>query len=247
VTIHFRKGTSDERTLKDVLERRCYRKTSIGFDVEKGEHWLDLGAHIGAFALYCVQRGATAECYEPDKESFLLLKKNVPQFRCHNVAVSASHKTHLSWYKPYSSMKRASLDKGGYVGRSLIDQHWVWRAGKFKTLAQRPGEPVGTVRNLYAGQLLNKSFDGVKIDIEGGEGCLFDHWLIPQCKKLVCEYHPSRDPSVRHLSRRLQQIHKHFSHWSYPPSYDQMAESGHKTINSLPLILYSRLIFAWND
>src|SRR5262245_56529623 len=85
---YYRSGTTDENVLREVLVARTYRKPSIGFDVEAAEHWLDLGANIGAFALYCQSRGAVAECYEPMPDWFALLRRNAPKFKCYPRAVS---------------------------------------------------------------------------------------------------------------------------------------------------------------
>src|SRR5262245_12504074 len=78
----YRPGTTDENALIEVLVKRAYRRPSIGFDVRAGEHWLDLGANIGAFALYCKARGASAACYEPLADNFAILLKNAEPFPC---------------------------------------------------------------------------------------------------------------------------------------------------------------------
>jgi hypothetical protein len=85
ITAYYRPGASDERVLREVITKATYRRSSIGFDVRQGETWLDLGANIGAFALYCKLNHATAVCYEPDPDCFALLTLNVPEFERHNV------------------------------------------------------------------------------------------------------------------------------------------------------------------
>jgi FkbM family methyltransferase len=194
--IQFRKGTSDERVLTEVLEKRCYRRASVSFDVEAGEHWLDAGANIGAFALYCKARGAEPECYEPDPECFALLKRNVPEFRCISRAITADPKAkRLKWYRARAA--------GVYSRNSLM--------------AARSLEAAGEVPGFYAGRFLSRKFDGVKLDIEGAEGPILDHWLLPKCNKLVLEYHTSRDASIENMARRLNLIRRHFRHVAFPP------------------------------
>ena len=51
-------ASSDELAIAEVHDKRAYRSPTRGFDVEPGEVWLDVGAHIGAFAFYAVLRGA---------------------------------------------------------------------------------------------------------------------------------------------------------------------------------------------
>lgn len=216
--IHFRVGTSDERVLKEVIERHCYRRATSGFDVEKGERWLDLGANIGAFALYCKQRGATAECYEPNPECFRLLKKNVSKFSCYNVAVTAAKVSQV----PFSVSSDNSQHSRGTV----------FELNRYR--------PVDSVDNLYAGQL-KKKFDGIKMDIEGSEGPILDRWLLPPCSKLVLEYHLSRDSSVANLKQRLENISSHFKQVACPPEFRRVIASGEKTFKSF----FDRLIWAW--
>lgn len=58
---------------------------------------LDIGAHIGIFALACLDRGAERiECYEPETENFKLLRQNAEPYRqrirVHQAAVWRSDK-----------------------------------------------------------------------------------------------------------------------------------------------------------
>ncbi len=234
--VHFRPNTSDERVLKEVIENRCYRKAAINFDVDAGEHWLDLGANIGAFALYCKARSATAECYEPDAECFKLLKKNVPQFKCNRLAVTASKYSELNFYRAQSP---TDYSRGT-----------IFQINKFK--------PAGTVPNCYAGDLKKRTYDGVKMDVEGAEGPLLDLWLLPKCSKLVIEYHTSRDIVVEHFFRRIAALKQHFKHVSYPPEFDRIGAEKYERFErwiiapELPkggrFVQYptaDRLIFAW--
>jgi FkbM family methyltransferase len=220
--IHFRPGTSDERVLKEVIERHCYRRASTAFDVERGERWLDLGANIGAFALYCVQRGATAECYEPEPSCFKLLRKNAPQFKCINAAVTASKEKQVCF--------NVSSDTKQHTRGT------IYELNRYRN--------VDSVKNLWAGKFLappGRRFDGVKMDIEGSEGLILDRWLLPRCNKLVLEYHTSRDASVENLARRLREIRKRFKQVAYPPEYDRAIAGGATQFNSF----FDRLIFAW--
>ena len=75
---YYRPDTSDEKVLKEIFKNRCYRKPSIGFDVSEGETWIDLGGHIGLFALYAISNGAKKVIvYEADKDNFDILQKNI--------------------------------------------------------------------------------------------------------------------------------------------------------------------------
>jgi FkbM family methyltransferase len=200
----YREGTSDERVLQEVLSG-AYRKLSIGFDIRAGEQWLDLGANIGAFAIYCGQRKASVECYEPDPACFSLLRKNAPRGTvCINSAVSADCAAKLPFYTSNN--------------KTEFSRYTLKQVNKFV--------PAGVYANKYAGFLTARSFDGVKMDIEGSEGGLLDNWLVPKCRKLVLEYHSSRDTSVANFKRRVQQLRKHFSVVDYPAELDRIVASG---------------------
>ena len=82
------------------------------------------------------------------------------------------------------------------------------------------------LRNLDAACLVGRSFDGVKMDIEGSEGGLLDGELLPECRKLVLEYHLSRDPSIEHLKRRLDVLHRRFRTVRYPAELDRLIAAG---------------------
>jgi FkbM family methyltransferase len=204
-TIFFRPGTGDEKVLQEVLYGRSYRKQSVGFDVEPGEKWLDLGANIGAFSLYCKSRGAVADCFEPDSACFYFLKLNVPEFRCANAAVTASREKTIPVFNTQIA--------GNYA-----------RLTEFPVNKYRPS---GEVANAYAGLLVPESYDGVKMDIEGSEGAIIDQWLLPRCRKLVLEYHTSRDMSVGNFSRRVGILRGKFKHVDYPAELDRIVSEGY--------------------
>jgi len=206
ITARYRPGTSDERVLREVVIKATYRRPTLGFDVRPGEVWLDLGANIGAFALYCKTNRASAVCYEPDPDCFALLAMNVPDFERHNVAITARHDDALPFW----------------VGKSPSDHY---RATVIPS-ATLPRHKNGVLPNRHASCLLNRRFDGVKIDIEGSEGELLDHELIPQCQKLCLEYHLSRDNSVEHLERRLRYLRRRFRQVRYGAELDRLIAAG---------------------
>lgn len=205
IPYRYRPGTTDEKVAREVITNRCYRRASAGFDVEPGEHWLDLGANVGAFAVYCKIRGATAECYEPDADCFDLLVRNAVGFRCVRAAVTGRTSTTVGMWTsavPGNHYRGTVL---GSLGRSVDD-------------------PI-EVPNVFAGDLVGW-YDGVKMDIEGGEFDLIDRWLIPPCHKLCLEYHTSRDQSMTNLGRRLDVLRSKFVTVSYVPELDRLLAAG---------------------
>ena len=218
IKVYYRPEEGDEAIFKEVVEGAAYRRSSASFDVEAGEHWLDLGANVGAFAVYCRLRKATAVCYEPEPGCFKLLKKNAPKFELHNAAVTGFKEASLDFFgsnRPTHARGTVSAVRG-YVG-------------------------LGQVDNVYGGTLIGQPVDGIKMDIEGSEGLLIDKWLLPKCKKLVMEYHTSRDPSVENLKRRLSILQRKFKQVAYPPEYDRAIESGAEEYRSH----FDRMVYCW--
>ena len=215
---YYRPGTSDENVLKEVVEGHCYRRKTANFDVESGESWLDLGANIGAFSLYCQTRGAVADCYEPDTECFSILQLNSGNCSCFNFAVTSQDSPRIEFYQ---SKNKSDHYRGTILQRTSMT-------------------PAGSVPNLYA-KHIRKTYDGVKMDIEGSEFGLIDEELLPKCDKLVMEYHSSRDSSSSNLKKRLAKLRERFKHVQYPPEFDRRIadKDNSKTF-------FDRLIFCWN-
>jgi FkbM family methyltransferase len=201
----IRPGTSDLNVLKEVLIARVYRKATINFDVEAGESWLDLGANIGAFTLYCHLNDASCMAFEPEPRCFELLQMNVgnfPECEIHCAAVTSSTQKFLQLYPS---------NRTGNHSRSTFHPT---RIG----LKDFPTKVANRCINTLEG------FDGIKMDIEGSEFGIMDSGLIPKCNKLVMEYHSSRDPSCANLKRRLQILKDCFKVVSYPAELDRLAQ-----------------------
>lgn len=203
--VYYRPNSTDEKVLREVIDNRAYRRASVGFDVEAGEHWLDLGANIGAFAIYCALKCATVECYEPEPGCFSILQKNAPEFKLTRACVTSERsKTIELW----TSSVRNNFYRGTIVPKGMLSERST------------------TVPNLYAGNLRGKKFDGVKMDIEGSEFGIIDDWLLPDCNKLCFEYHTSRDRSMVNLSRRIATLRERFTTVAYVPELDRIMEMG---------------------
>ncbi len=216
--------SSDEQAMAEVLEKKAYRKIRAGFDVEPGERWLDLGANIGAFAAYCRSRDAgQIVCFEPEPENFKILAKNAGlKAQLFNMAVTGQKAETVTF-------RKSANPQNHYRGTTFPVQGYV---------------DLPPVRNLWAGKLREmypEGFDGCKIDIEGSEGMILDEWLLPKTRKLVLEYHTSRDPLVNHLQFRLNQLRRHFKYVKYPKAYDDAIAGESGTYRPR----FDQLIFAW--
>lgn len=96
--------------IREVFHGNQYHRGQIGFGIEKGEHWLDIGAHIGCWTKKCHYYGATTDSYEPDPDTFLVLVQNSHKSKCHNVAVGLNagkvtlHKGTKSYFNRVSDL-----------------------------------------------------------------------------------------------------------------------------------------------
>jgi len=225
VIAYFRAGTSDSFVLEEVIQNRIYRRKKIDFDVNPKERWLDLGANIGAFALYCRLRGATTVCYEPDPDCFEILKLNAPDSILHKLAVTSREESSIPFWKGKITN---NFSKNTSIPSPNLPKH-----------------PSGSLQNIHGSFLVDQEFDGVKMDIEGSEGELIDQWLLPKCQKLCMEYHSSRDKSIENLRRRIEILKSKFKIVSYPPEYDRIiSEGGNSSYEGSQLTYFDRMIFA---
>jgi FkbM family methyltransferase len=217
--VWYRNGTADVNCLQEVLFRRCYRRERLGFDVLPGEHWLDLGANVGAFAVYCLIRGATAECYEPDPSCYGLLVKNAVGCRTFCAAVTASREPTVPFRVQAAALNGLDFTRGAVSTRKVAGTRTI------------------LVPNVWAGSLAGE-YDGVKMDVEGAEHAILDAGVLPPCRKLVVEYHLSRDSSLAHLGRRLDWLKGRFAQVVYPRELDRLVARG-----GLGRTYYDRQIF----
>lgn len=221
VVVYYRPGTNDEAVIKEVLEGRCYRRPSVRFDVRRGERWLDLGAHIGSFGLYALARGASVVCYEPEPDTYRMLSLNMEGragVECHRGAVTASCGDTVRLYDAGKGDDRRKTTRPNPRARGPV-----------------------VVANVYVGGLRAEAWDGVKMDIEGAEFDILDQDLLPPCRKLVLEYHSSRDSSASNLKDRIERLRRHFVQVCVPPEYERRIGEGRDVKT-----YFDRLIFCQN-
>lgn len=202
IFMKYRPDTTDPNAMKEVIVQRCYRRPKLGMDVESGEHWLDLGGNIGSFSAYCYLQGATAVAYEPEFGCFKLLKMNIGSlegFEVINSAVTVHKDKTLQFYS-------GTKERDKYRYSAMPKKRFLWS---------------GTLPNTYAPNVFKTKYDGVKMDIEGSELAMIDQGILPKCKKLVMEYHFSRDRSMANFRKRIAALRKHYKHVHYDKWMDK--------------------------
>ena len=119
----------------------------------RGLNILDLGAHVGSFAIWAMHRypGSTVDCYEPVSGTFELLKRNTEFYR--------------KWILPHNAMVTT---QPGPRAEITYDTRCLTRAGFFKpAIAPAVAGALKTewVNVVHPGRFA--SFDMIKIDVEG--------------------------------------------------------------------------------
>jgi FkbM family methyltransferase len=77
-TLTMRDGTWDEALVREAAEENRY---GLATRYPRETLILDVGAHIGGFAIAAAGRGARVWCFEPDPENFRLLMENTAAYR----------------------------------------------------------------------------------------------------------------------------------------------------------------------
>jgi FkbM family methyltransferase len=146
-----RVGTSDEKSINEVILRRGYRRKD--FEPAEDQEWLDLGANIGAFSIWARSLGAQVTAYEPDPESCEMIE--------HNLRLNGMHRDveiNQVAVTGHKNRKKAILHQNtarGNVWRNSIEREW--RGGTNITV------PCLDVRRIWRPDRY------IKMDIEGSE------------------------------------------------------------------------------
>lgn len=127
----LRRRTLDERIVRQVAIANEYR---LPERFEPDDVVVDVGAHIGSFALAALERGASlVHCVEPDAENFALLEHNLSPYgdrvRLHHAAAWRSDVTagRLSLRNPVAPRNTgahqvATLEEGAGVEAVAFDE-----------------------------------------------------------------------------------------------------------------------------
>lgn len=163
--------------LEEVFVDRVYDRGGIG--VRPGDVVVDIGAHVGAFALHAAQLGARrVVAYEPSPVNAEYFRGNVE----HNGVVGV---VWLVEAAVAGEEGRGRLGLGRYsVGNVLLGT------------VEEPTEPVVEVRTttlagIFAAHGL-EHIDFLKIDCEGSEGALLSAAppeLLARIDRIALEYH----------------------------------------------------------
>ena len=182
-----RPGTTDIHIIREVITKDTYKAAG---QIEPGDIVIDVGAHIGAFALHAASLGAKVFAFEPARVNFDQLLRNIE--------LNGYDKDHLDY--PY-------LRAGGKFPRYEIEAYegGVMESEGLQTLYIRQGNFGGC--SFYAKGILSEEVatitlkklieayafggcDFLKIDCEGAEYDIlkgFPHF--DKVERIALEYH----------------------------------------------------------
>jgi FkbM family methyltransferase len=163
-------------------------------DIQPGDVALDLGGHIGAFALMAAHAGATqVVSYEPEPENFELLLKNIeryPQCSAVRAAVVASPapKTVDFYVVVPPSGKKLNCSHSLFLSEKKSGTRWPRK--KIMVTAVGIEEVLAEVKPTV-----------IKSDVEGAEFMLFEKLELPSgVRAIAIEMHykePGRAEAYR--------------------------------------------------
>jgi FkbM family methyltransferase len=181
-----REKTSDEKTFNEVIVGNTYEKKD--FKINKGEHWIDLGGNVGAFALKAISKGATVEIYEPDPFNCKQIEKNLKvngyNATIHQKAVVATDKKEMIMY----------------VGNNLQ----TWRNSLYKNW----GNQKFKVPCIHFSEVIKRNHC-VKMDIEGAEMPILEAMEVYP-KKMVFEWSFDIDGSLQRYRKVVDKLRKEY-------------------------------------
>jgi len=166
---HIRNRNIDSlMVVENILENMYTRHLSL----TKKDVWLDIGAHVGTFGIDISDKVKQVYCYEPSKESFKLLKKNIKENNVKNVfavnkAVVGTDEKERTFYVGKNS-----------GANSLIKNRIKWGGETSATKC----ENINSIIKKYN---INK----VKIDCEGGEYEIIKAMDLSKIDEMIFEYH----------------------------------------------------------
>ncbi|KAF6246720.1 methyltransferase FkbM [Nitrosopumilus sp. b3] len=192
IKIKIRTKSTDLQALVNVFVIEEYQFP--GFEIKENDIIIDIGGHIGLFALYATKNCKKGKifCYEPVKKNYHLLKDNIEMNNISNVnhfnlAVSNDQKE----IKIFLSEDDA--------GHSIIQSE-----KKFEIVNSTTLKKIMDVNNIEKCNFL-------KMDCEGAEfkilESLPDEYFI-KIKKIVMEYHLFNNNynSYEKMKERLQDL-----------------------------------------
>jgi FkbM family methyltransferase len=169
---YIRPGSTDLSIIEDVRIRNFYLDKGFGV-FNAGDIVIDIGGHIGAFAIECAIRGASVKVYEPGSQNFQVLKANIKvnnfedKITAYNIAVSDK-----------AGNSKLYIDSQNAGSHSLLKKCVDHESGQFIE-----------VKTIAVSDVLKDGCKLLKLDCEGSEYKILIGADLSKVEKIVAELH----------------------------------------------------------
>lgn len=178
--------TSDFSVIDEVFIHGVYDQALSR--LEGGARVIDVGAHIGVFALAAAARGATALCYEPLPENFEVLVSNLARNSCGRRV--KAYQLAIAGRGGEIDFFTVDGDTGG--GTSFPAIHQQWHDALKNQVIQQKVEAT-TLHDILVEHDIAHC-DCLKLDCEGMEYDILVHTSeadLGKVSAVILEHHPS--------------------------------------------------------
>ncbi len=194
---NYRKNTTDENVIKEIIYKQAYKKKKIDFKIEPDDVWLDGGSHIGVFGLYASQNEAKkVYCFEPEPENFGILNSNAELIK--------------SEYKTIIETHNFAINQTGGIGKFTLAPN-TWRHSLMSHYKKKL--PTIDIPCMAIDDVLKKfpDINCIKLDIEGSEiEILKNEHDFSNIKKLVFEYSFTKNRKMTDFFECVDKLSKYF-------------------------------------
>jgi len=183
---NVRKDTLDEIVVRQVWEKDFYLDN--GYSINFGDTVIDIGAHIGTFAVLARSYGANITAYEPEPDNFKMLKGNL---KLNNIRAKISKKAVSNTDKD----DKLWIDNKNVGGHSFIK-------GSKKDFIDVKCISLKTILDSI------KKCDLLKLDCEGSEYEILINSDLSKVSKISMEYHGKKEAKelIKYLKKQKFKI-----------------------------------------
>jgi FkbM family methyltransferase len=193
IKLRLRPNTDDLKIVKSNLVTKHYVRDFV--PITRGSVVIDVGAHIGSFAVMAAGIASKVLAFEPEQSNYQMLKKNVELNDLKNVSIFAMAVSGSSGYQDIYISDDAST--GG---------HSLYREDAIGALRRR-------VETISIEDIIEKEglriVDFVKLDCEGAEHEIVENMSLGTAAKIMgiaMETHGLSQRSPLNICRRLEAL-----------------------------------------
>jgi len=190
--IKIRNKSTDLQALVNVLVIKEYEYP--GFEIKENDTIIDIGGHIGLFALYVTKNCKKGKifCYEPVQKNYQLLKDNIKINKISNV-------NHFNLAVSNEQNKIKIFLNEDDAGHSIIQTQT-----KFETIDSTSLKNIIDIHNI-------RKCNFLKMDCEGAEFKILEYLpdeYFDKIEKIVLEYHIFNNDFnlYKKMKKRLQNL-----------------------------------------